>query len=51
MGLTRNAKLGITLVSFCPISEEWGKLEILNLARMFFSEMLLNPTKCQGYNF
>ena len=36
---------------FCPISGDWDKLGIPNLARIFSNEILLNAPKCQGYSF
>ena len=44
-GLTRNPEIGNTLSEFCPISEDWGKLGIPNLAQMALA------AKCQVYRF
>ena len=35
----------------CPLSGDWGELEIPNFARMSLYEMLLNAAKCEGYSF
>ena len=37
-GLTKNPEIGKTLSELCPISEDWDKLGILNLARMFLTK-------------
>ena len=36
---------------FCPISGNWGNLEIPNFGVNISSKMLLNVSKCQDYNF
>ena len=46
-GLTRNPEIGKPPSNFCPISGDWNKLGILNLARMSlikFYWMLLNAS-------
>ena len=44
-GLTWNPEIEILPSEFCPISGDWAKLGILNLAWMS-----LNAAKCQGHN-
>ena len=39
-----------SFIGDCPISGDWGELEIPNLARIS-NEMLLNAAKCQGHSF
>ena len=44
-------KSDIPQSQFCPISGDWGKLEIQNLAQLFYSnKMLLNVAKDRGYS-
>ena len=45
----RNLEIGNTRYEFFPISGEWGKLGIPNLARMSLVKRY-NAAKCQGYS-
>ena len=47
-GLTRNSILGNTPSESCPISRDWGKLGIPNLAQMSLIKCYLNAAKYQG---
>ena len=46
-GLTRNLEIGNTPSEFCPISEDWVKLGVPNLA-WISNKKLLNAAKCQA---
>ena len=50
-GLTWNPEIGIAPSEFSPISADWSKLGIPNLAQMtdVFSKKLLNAAKYHDY--
>ena len=51
-GLTGTAEIRNTPSLFCPISGDWGKLGIPNLARMsVIKNVILNAVKCHSYSF
>ena len=52
-GLTRNPEIGNASVRVSPISEDWGKLGIPDLAQItnVSDKKLLNAGKYQGYYY
>ena len=49
-GLARNSKIGIPPSEFCPISGDWGELDIKSGMNVC-NKMLLNAAKGQGNSF
>ena len=49
-GLVKNSKTGIPPSEFCPISGDWGELDIKSGMNVC-NKMLLNAAKCQGNSF